>query len=73
MRGLQEYISQVAGSACVSAGAGLLNETTHATTITASTSRYVPRATLPTIAFASLFFCRIVEGGRPAGASLIFG
>jgi len=47
---------QMASLGWVSAGASLLNETTQATIIVARTTTYVPRATVPSIAVASVFF-----------------
>jgi hypothetical protein len=64
---------QMASLGWVSAGASLLNETTQATIIVARTTTYVPRATVPSIAVASVFFVRIVEEPGRAGMSLIFG
>jgi hypothetical protein len=50
-----------------------LSEMTQATTIVARTTTYVPRATVPSIAVASVFFIRIVEEPARTRTSLMFG
>jgi hypothetical protein len=54
----QEWMYQIPWRGCDSVGTSLLSENTQATIIAVRTTTYVPRATVPSIAAASVFFCQ---------------